>query len=46
MVYFKQLICINRQCLHRTWVICLFDSIIIGLDLEQNPFDINLRNIA
>ena len=34
----------SRQCVHRSWIFGLFDSIVIRFDLEQNHFDINLGN--
>ena len=46
MVYSKLLTCQNRQCVHRSLMILHFDSTVIRLDLEKNPFDINRRKIA
>ena len=42
MVNFKILTCQNRQSVHRSLMICHYDSTVICLDLEKDPFDINL----
>ena len=46
MVYFKLETCQNRQCVHRSLMISHFLRTVIRLDLEKNPFDINLRKFA